>query len=1743
MLSMSTPKSYFQTVDLSTPLPIGYGYQANGEAPGDLTGTSLAKVTSKGGKPNNILIGSDHSATGATYQINGIKGLRETLELGSLGSAGITYIVSNPYNWIHNGWAVTSLDFDRDGETDTVISSLLDCRARVIRGGKGTGNNGNPVLLNNLNSTTGFEIIGNPSQALCPYSFCKVDVNGDGNEDLIWGSNLANYNGVTYDGAVFVIISRPDIGKNGSETLVALNGTTGFRIDGEAYSGSRLGMACGVTSSTNGTDKLVVAAPLLSKPGLNFTGAAYVLKGETPFNATQNMAALLNNEAIKLTGWQPSQSIATSIQTEEADYNGDGYGDLVLALRGAQGSSNSSVCIKWGPYFENSDFNPSIPQNNVTCFPGLSHDVQSAFVDTAGDFNKDGVDDLLICEPYASPDNRTEAGVCHIIRGGSHLKLNSIIDKSNSSYSIQISGGKPFDHFGSIARSVGDVNGDETDDIMICAPEASPHGKLNAGSCVTIYGDVSPVLNSVSVHVPDGDTIHFNSSNINVTDANHPSSVTDANHPSSFTYVLANVKNGYFFLANDPNNPPTPISNFTQAQLDADIIRIKSTNHLPFSFEIGVNTTGLAYLPPQPAPNVTWSKTIPPEITMATIRHTDGQPPILINEQQNINGSSVYADQNHTSIKFFVEFQNYKFTSRGIDPITNQTIQYPITNGTLGDLSHNMTYGNLIGNGLPSGQLTLTDDAGLSSTTPFNFETFRVTENHVPGLVGADPNHVGTPVCYPLTVNNLNTSINFPGSDPNKVRFDFPSGNNVQISLNGSSQAVSSVTQKDIMDGTYCVVSTANEIPQLNFTSTDPASGAQIGPVPINFGGFVYTPDVEKNDFKTGSNILQQGTRKVITTDMLSVSDRNVPPTPYPDMRIKLLQSTDATFCTTYGTGTTCTPLSLPVEINQGNISAGVIYIRPGFTPTWPTATAQACSAKACTDPFPLNIGFEVTNPEPILFPGSIQASPGADRPLVAALTAISYVIDPQGNLVLAPTSVQQSAQICWKPGKDQHHIIYDVQTNRNLKPGDTPIPIAPSPSDGLACTDYNNFQSYTHIRFDSNDTKPSLSFLVQSAAGVPNRNGLTEIPVDWTVTNPPPIMPGQVLKIARDEIVPLILQGSSENDNDNMVTCKVDSVRGLRFYDNRTGTPFPINDIHTFTCTLADSKAGKILVQGPSTNDAPFLEMRLIGSRGKSTSGVISIDYEAIFSPPIITSPSTLEFNAETLGVQDDGTSLATLSSAHFAATDDPKNLPFETPDPSIHFDICLPRKSHCQILGSQLNATNNADGICVTDLTGFGFSSGLYALKIGGNCEGNVTATNKYGASSFPKKVDINYIPPFIPLDSSSTSYLPYIGFGVTALSIITTIGIRYFSYRAHRELVKFAEEASLDKTTVEARLVSKILNELVPSIPITKIGSNETKLRKWKSVINAIVLELKKQQIFYDATTDSELDTIALAVVQGMKFHPVLTKQTCCQKRCNGVCRRGMQPQDAGFQGYVKETSTCSNGCSCSCCGPVGYSEEEVDSISPLKPSVANKEASEVAATPSTLSKQEERRIKAERRMEAIVRKAEELLPKTFKDEQLRAQEAFNKKKDEEKNTIKTLADDLNQQKQALKAVNSNVNKLRNAIGPQTQLIQVSVGNDEEDPEDNGDENTRASKALLSEVGHDASKKKEDKEKSKSGGMVAFSSAATSIGKARSKARSVEPASSSEWTAIELATLTGASSISVADEPTPPPPPLGR
>ncbi len=264
--------------------------------------------------------------------------------------------------------------------------------------------------------------------------------------------------------------------------LTILSGSNGFTIDG--LTNDSLGISVSTAGDINGDGfaDLVLGASHASPGGRANAGMVYVLFGkDSDWSPQLNLTVLNGSNGFAIEGLNAGDSLGNSVGTA-GDVNGDGKADLVLGAYSASPSGRSSAGIAYLLFGQvngwTSQFNlTTLNGSNGFTVEGLNADDSLGYsVSTAGDINGDGKADLVLGAYSASPAGRANAGMVYVLFGKdsgwtSQFNLTTL----NGSNGFAIEGLNAGDSLGNSVNTAGDINGDETADLVLGAYSAQWH--------------------------------------------------------------------------------------------------------------------------------------------------------------------------------------------------------------------------------------------------------------------------------------------------------------------------------------------------------------------------------------------------------------------------------------------------------------------------------------------------------------------------------------------------------------------------------------------------------------------------------------------------------------------------------------------------------------------------------------------------------------------------------------------------------------------------------------------------------------------------------------------------------------------------------------------------------------------------------------------------------------------------------------------------------------------------------------------------------------------------------------------------------------------------------------------------------------------------------------------------------------------------------------------------------------------
>ena len=412
-----------------------------------------------------------------------------------------------------SGTSVSSAgDVNGDGYDDLIIGAYGTNVGEINSAGETYVVYGGPagtvfsLARSTLDGTNGFTVTGISQFDRSGYSVSSAgDVNGDGYDDLIIGSEEADPGGNDRAGESYVVYGGASApGTAGVLALSALDGTNGFMLNGiDANDRSGVSVSSAGDVNGDGYDDLIIGARQADPGGNSNAGESYVVYGGASAPGTGGvlaLSALDGTNGFTLNGIDADDRSGVSVSSA-GDINGDGYDDLIIGARRADPGGNDRAGESYVVYGGASAPGTggvlalsALDGTNGFTLNGIDERDDTGFsVSSAGDVNGDGYDDLIIGGRYGDP-NGNYSGETYVVYGGASapgtggvLAL-SALDGTNG---FILNGIDARDRAGWSVSSAGDINGDGYDDLIIGALRAYRGGNMYAGETYVIYGGAS----------------------------------------------------------------------------------------------------------------------------------------------------------------------------------------------------------------------------------------------------------------------------------------------------------------------------------------------------------------------------------------------------------------------------------------------------------------------------------------------------------------------------------------------------------------------------------------------------------------------------------------------------------------------------------------------------------------------------------------------------------------------------------------------------------------------------------------------------------------------------------------------------------------------------------------------------------------------------------------------------------------------------------------------------------------------------------------------------------------------------------------------------------------------------------------------------------------------------------------------------------------------------------------------------
>jgi hypothetical protein len=301
------------------------------------------------------------------------------------------------------------------------------------------------------------------------------DVNNDTYDDFLVNAAFNDDGPGNDGGAAYLIYGQ-------AAPLVSASLSTAVEFIGEAaidYAGYTVASAGDVNNDTY--DDFLVGAFMHHGYGAD-SGSAYFIYGQASALTSASLSTAVNfgGEAYENTAVASDDSAGSDIGNA-GDVNGDGYDDFLVVANANDdgGSSSGSAYLVYGQ----ASLLAGTSLSNAVEYIGETVSDMVNLAKTAGDVNGDGYDDFLITASF-NDSGASNAGAVYLIYG----QAAPLAGGSLSSVAVKYTG-EGINYKAGVALAYGDINGDEYSDFLIDAASSSD-GKTVV---YLVYGQAAPL--------------------------------------------------------------------------------------------------------------------------------------------------------------------------------------------------------------------------------------------------------------------------------------------------------------------------------------------------------------------------------------------------------------------------------------------------------------------------------------------------------------------------------------------------------------------------------------------------------------------------------------------------------------------------------------------------------------------------------------------------------------------------------------------------------------------------------------------------------------------------------------------------------------------------------------------------------------------------------------------------------------------------------------------------------------------------------------------------------------------------------------------------------------------------------------------------------------------------------------------------------------------------------------------------
>ncbi|MEM9531583.1 MAG: Ig-like domain-containing protein [Pseudomonadota bacterium] len=284
--------------------------------------------------------------------------------------------------------------------------------------------------------------------------------------------------------AIALGLFSAQVGAQRVQELKNLDISDGFTLSGIAEN-DQSGHSVSSAGDFNGDGvaDLIIGEPYAAPGGVGFAGQSYIVFGQrSGFAQSLRLEDLDGTNGLTIESNVGLDQAGISV-SGAGDINADGLDDVVIGAPGNLGPGRAYVVFGAERGLPGRLSLASLNGENGFRIDGIgAEDGAGRAVSGAGDFNGDGVDDLVIGAPYADVDD----GEAYVVFGNENgfagvLDLSTLDGSNGITIVAEADGGR----LGRAVSGAGDVNDDGLADVVVGAFTAGPDG---IGKAYVVFG-------------------------------------------------------------------------------------------------------------------------------------------------------------------------------------------------------------------------------------------------------------------------------------------------------------------------------------------------------------------------------------------------------------------------------------------------------------------------------------------------------------------------------------------------------------------------------------------------------------------------------------------------------------------------------------------------------------------------------------------------------------------------------------------------------------------------------------------------------------------------------------------------------------------------------------------------------------------------------------------------------------------------------------------------------------------------------------------------------------------------------------------------------------------------------------------------------------------------------------------------------------------------------------------------------